>query len=86
MPNSYFFTVAAGLESVCPGQCMYAISRLTRLVDIFFQAFNIKALLPGQEYSGPTKDQSNKCVCSTVVYNLVSACGLCQGNSFVSYV
>ncbi|KAF9507632.1 hypothetical protein BS47DRAFT_1351409 [Hydnum rufescens UP504] len=42
---------------------------------------------PGNQYSGPTTDPStqNACICSTVMYELVSACGACQGASWVRW-
>ena len=37
-------------------------------------------------YSGPLAGEDNLCVCNTVVYSLVSACGACQGaTSWVGY-
>ncbi|KAF8514083.1 hypothetical protein BU17DRAFT_94770 [Hysterangium stoloniferum] len=36
-------------------------------------------------YSGPSADKSNKCICSTVVYCLISACALCQEKNFTTW-
>ncbi|KAH7098574.1 hypothetical protein BKA62DRAFT_712749 [Auriculariales sp. MPI-PUGE-AT-0066] len=44
--------------------------------------FNIDSLQPGKHYIGPATTQlSSPCVCSSVEYALVSACGMCQGES-----
>ncbi|KAH7929703.1 hypothetical protein BV22DRAFT_1029106 [Leucogyrophana mollusca] len=45
----------------------------------------IPALGTGNVYLGPTATQSQPCECNTVVYSLMSACGACQGASFVSW-
>jgi len=37
------------------------------------------------KYSGPPSGQSNLCQCNTVVYSLISACGGCQGSSWISW-
>ena len=48
--------------------------------------FNIASLPEGSLYRGPDAGQSNLCVCNTVVYSLVSACGACQGaSSWIQY-
>ncbi|KAK0503356.1 hypothetical protein EDD18DRAFT_629736 [Armillaria luteobubalina] len=44
--------------------------------------FTITPLSEGRLYSGPTLEQANACRCSSVFYSLVSACALCQGNSY----
>jgi hypothetical protein len=43
---------------------------------------------PGQSYLGPSFGETalNSCECSTVVYSLKSACGACQGGSWITYV
>lgn len=33
----------------------------------------------GQQYSGPTEPDSNACLCSSVMYSMLSACAICQG-------
>ncbi|KAF8491379.1 hypothetical protein F5888DRAFT_1061729 [Russula emetica] len=43
--------------------------------------FSVPSLIPGDVYSAPSDSKELPCVCSTVVYSLVSACGACQ-NSF----
>jgi len=47
--------------------------------------WNIPPLAPNSQYVGPYQGQSNKCVCSTVVYSLVSACGACQGGGITTW-
>ncbi|KAL4077114.1 hypothetical protein V8B97DRAFT_1391957 [Scleroderma yunnanense] len=47
--------------------------------------FNISALSSGSWYIGPNTTQANSCECNAVVYSLVSACGACQGSTWVSW-
>ncbi|KAF8318563.1 uncharacterized protein EI90DRAFT_3076081 [Cantharellus anzutake] len=46
-------------------------------------------LPPGGEYIGPSLSSSgyfpNACLCSSVVYQLMAACGACQNRSYTSY-
>ncbi|KAI9459401.1 hypothetical protein BJY52DRAFT_366461 [Lactarius psammicola] len=62
--------VSAYLSSVCSGG-----------------SFLIPALLPQHSYTGPTgiSDYGDICKCNTVVYNLMSACDACQGESWIPY-
>ncbi len=49
--------------------------------------FTIPALLPQHSYTGPSgNDNGDLCKCNTVVYNLISACDACQGESWVPCV
>ncbi|KAI9446131.1 hypothetical protein H4582DRAFT_2052239 [Lactarius indigo] len=49
-------------------------------------AFTFYALQPGNYYTGPGgSDNGDPCKCNTVVYNLISACGACQGESWIPY-
>ena len=51
--------------------------------------FFVPTLLPGLSYAGPTAsdaDKGNICKCNTVVYNLISACDACQGESWTPCV
>jgi len=41
--------------------------------------FDIVPLPQGSLYRGPNAGQDNLCVCNSIVYSLVSACGACQG-------
>jgi hypothetical protein len=34
---------------------------------------------PGEAYSGPSESESNPCLCSSVLYSMLSACAICQG-------
>ncbi|TEB26543.1 hypothetical protein FA13DRAFT_1019483 [Coprinellus micaceus] len=44
--------------------------------------FDVAALRDGQHYEGPTLvSNANSCICNTVTYSLMTACGLCQGKS-----
>ncbi|KAF8514459.1 hypothetical protein BU17DRAFT_68391 [Hysterangium stoloniferum] len=46
---------------------------------------NIDPLGTDAFYIGPSADGSNKCICSTVVYSLISACALCQEKGFIKW-
>ncbi|KAI9446132.1 hypothetical protein H4582DRAFT_1903720 [Lactarius indigo] len=48
--------------------------------------FTFPSLQPGNHYTGPSgPDNGDLCKCNTVVYNLVSACGACQGGTQIPY-
>ncbi|KAH9984280.1 hypothetical protein BJV77DRAFT_199950 [Russula vinacea] len=48
--------------------------------------FRIGPLQSGQSYFGPSGvDDSNLCKCSTVGYSLISACGGCQGETWITW-
>ncbi|KAN0114319.1 hypothetical protein V8E52_006815 [Russula decolorans] len=49
-------------------------------------SFTIDALIPGDKYPGPSGIQdSDLCMCNTVAYSLISACGACQGGIWISW-
>jgi len=51
----------------------------------FDVTFTISALPTGSHYEGPsTPSNGNDCICSSVVYSLVSACAICQGGLQIS--
>ncbi|KAH9960178.1 hypothetical protein BC827DRAFT_1209690 [Russula dissimulans] len=45
----------------------------------------IDPLQSGHSYNGPLYGESNSCQCNTVVYSLVSACGACQGSTWITW-
>ncbi|KAF8257088.1 hypothetical protein EI94DRAFT_1836099 [Lactarius quietus] len=48
--------------------------------------FAVPALLPEHSYTGPSGiDDGDLCKCNTVLYNLISACDACQGESWINY-
>ncbi|KAI0302815.1 hypothetical protein B0F90DRAFT_169696 [Multifurca ochricompacta] len=47
--------------------------------------FQIGSLPQGSLYRGPDTEQANLCQCNPVVYSLVSACGACQGSSWIQW-
>ncbi|KAG8951594.1 hypothetical protein FRC04_005881 [Tulasnella sp. 424] len=47
--------------------------------------WNIPALPSGNSYDGPNANQTNLCLCSSVVYTAVSACGSCQGEAWITW-
>ncbi|KAF8557316.1 hypothetical protein OG21DRAFT_1482401 [Imleria badia] len=47
--------------------------------------FTVAALPPNTHYTGPYVDEQNPCQCSTVTYNAISACGLCQNHTIITW-
>ncbi|THU77813.1 hypothetical protein K435DRAFT_973814 [Dendrothele bispora CBS 962.96] len=47
--------------------------------------YNVPSLPEQNHYLGPSIDDSNPCQCNTVVYSLMSACGLCQNRTIASW-
>ncbi|KAF8136781.1 hypothetical protein EV363DRAFT_1320525 [Boletus edulis] len=47
--------------------------------------FSIPALPNGTHYTGPYADEQNPCQCSSVTYNVISACGICQNHTIVNW-
>ncbi|KAF9507618.1 hypothetical protein BS47DRAFT_288287 [Hydnum rufescens UP504] len=49
--------------------------------------WRVNSLPPDYQYIGPTSDNSteNACICTTVVYNLLSACGACQNLTWITW-
>ncbi|KAF9527006.1 hypothetical protein CPB83DRAFT_438003 [Crepidotus variabilis] len=46
---------------------------------------NIDSIPNGTHYIGPNFAQANDCLCSSVTYSLVSACGGCQGRNYANW-
>ncbi|KIK57661.1 hypothetical protein GYMLUDRAFT_45827 [Collybiopsis luxurians FD-317 M1] len=44
--------------------------------------YRIPAINSSESYFGPTPAQNNSCLCSSVEYILLSACGACQGGTY----
>ncbi|KAF8518539.1 hypothetical protein BU17DRAFT_90880 [Hysterangium stoloniferum] len=47
--------------------------------------YEIPAIPKGDLYIGPDVGYSNRCICSSVTYSMVSACGACQGASEIRW-
>ncbi|KAI9571579.1 hypothetical protein HD554DRAFT_1790893 [Boletus coccyginus] len=47
--------------------------------------YTIDPLPTGYHYTGPDANQTNQCQCSSVTYNTISACGLCQNRTIISW-
>ncbi|TFK54799.1 hypothetical protein OE88DRAFT_1653297 [Heliocybe sulcata] len=47
--------------------------------------YNIASLPADHHYIGPTQATANQCQCSTVTYNLMSACGACQNRTIIAW-
>ncbi|KAI9464345.1 hypothetical protein HD554DRAFT_2121705 [Boletus coccyginus] len=47
--------------------------------------FTVDPLPLSTHYTGPYADESNPCQCSSVTYNTMSACGLCQNRTIISW-
>ena len=73
----------------CRPRAMVAVrffAIISNLSPTFQPEFTYDPLPDGYHYIGPTGNQNNKCQCSTVTYNTVSACGLCQNHTIIKYV
>ncbi|SRR6266851_8006859 len=69
---------AIWVVSVCLARTSNAISSRA--------AFTLATLQPGWVYYGPSGiDDADLCKCNTVLYSLLSACGGCQGDSWMTY-
>ncbi|KIK92404.1 hypothetical protein PAXRUDRAFT_147406, partial [Paxillus rubicundulus Ve08.2h10] len=47
--------------------------------------FEVDSLPSGSFYVGPTADEQNACQCSTLTYTTISACALCQNQTYLSW-
>ncbi|TDL21355.1 hypothetical protein BD410DRAFT_301641 [Rickenella mellea] len=47
--------------------------------------FNVPALIDGAHYTGPLTSDANNCLCSSIFYCLMSACGLCQNGPVITW-
>ncbi|KAI9571583.1 hypothetical protein HD554DRAFT_2302235 [Boletus coccyginus] len=47
--------------------------------------FTVAPLPTSAHYAGPHADESNQCQCSSVTYNTISACGLCQDRAIIGW-
>ncbi|KAN0076908.1 hypothetical protein V8E55_010763 [Tylopilus felleus] len=47
--------------------------------------FSVPTLLPNDVYTGPYVSQQNECQCSSIFYNTICACGLCQNHSIIGW-
>ncbi|KAH7889385.1 hypothetical protein F5I97DRAFT_1843920 [Phlebopus sp. FC_14] len=47
--------------------------------------FTVDALPPNTHYVGPDASEQNGCQCSTVTYSMISACGVCQNRTIISW-
>lgn len=73
-------TVASELISLCgtPGiPNFFAQSGISGCL-LIIPAFTLQPLENGDTYPPPTVEDQNPCVCSSVVYALVSVCSACQ--------
>ena len=51
-----------------------------------FAGYDLWALQWEWEYIGPRdKNESNLCLCNTVAYSTLCACGACQDHNWISY-
>ncbi|KAI0256987.1 hypothetical protein BJV78DRAFT_1150859 [Lactifluus subvellereus] len=76
-------TCAQSFNSLSQNPCLVA----AHLVAVCNNGvFAIPALLPQHSYTGPNgPDNGDVCKCNTVLYNLISACDACQGDSWTTY-
>ena len=83
--------VAAYMLSICGNDsksfyCLLCLAFFEHYHLVFFVAFTMWPLQPGGSYFGPSSAQdSNLCKCNSVTYSLLSACGGCQGGTWIPY-
>ncbi|KAH9035488.1 hypothetical protein EDB85DRAFT_1943640 [Lactarius pseudohatsudake] len=97
---SYFLLIGSAYAQVSAPNCTdstfaWSLNSLQQnpcLVTAYLAAvcnngvFAIPALLPQHYYTGPSgADIDDLCKCNTVVYNLISACDVCQGEPWIPY-
>src|SRR5712671_1769312 len=61
---------------------------IPHLVTALLSEFGISPISSPAMYPGPLSDKNTSlplCLCNTVVYSLISACGGCQGTTWISY-
>ncbi|KJA27471.1 hypothetical protein HYPSUDRAFT_937449 [Hypholoma sublateritium FD-334 SS-4] len=75
-----FYSWASNSQNQSP--CQVAASLLTVCNG---SPFPVLPLPANSEYLGPTLQDANPCQCNTVTYSLMSACGACQGQDYVSW-
>lgn len=76
--------VSAYLQGACNGGRMFLSYYTSHLqISNVQPEFSVGALPPDTHYTGPYADESNECQCSSVTYNTVSACGLCQNATII---
>ena len=83
------------LQRTCRRHVMGVVSRFLVLLCPFigepyrlisFAAYDLIPLPSGYHYEGPSGiDNSDLCKCNTVRYSLISACGGCQGERWITY-
>ncbi|KAJ7120499.1 hypothetical protein C8R43DRAFT_83280 [Mycena crocata] len=61
--------------------CLVASS----LLAVCTGSYDVFALPEGWHYNGPSIQDANPCQCNTVVYSLLSECGLCQNRTVVMW-
>lgn len=80
--------VAAYLESACGRRAYSLILHLLSPILIRCPertATQVNAVPVNNQYLGPNSTQQNPCLCSSVTYSLVSACGGCQARNFQNW-
>ena len=78
--GAYLIATCLG-ESRCSPYMNYCSLGFSYLAD-----FTLITLDPDEHYIGPnSQTQSYSCICTTVVYSLLSACDGCQGSSWIGY-
>lgn len=75
-------------QHICKARAMMAVRSFPTMSSLLHGSdvqleFTVPALPPGTHYTGPYADQQNVCQCSSVTYNTVSACGLCQNHTII---
>ena len=77
--------VAAYLQSTCSGGSECSLVYSSTVLSPF-SAFTVDPLPAGYQYAGPyVLGGGDLCKCNTVTYSLLSACGACQEDLWITY-
>ncbi|KAG9318849.1 hypothetical protein JVU11DRAFT_954 [Chiua virens] len=94
LPAGPLAVVAQTTTAVCLSSFNWMDNSKTQnpcLVAAFLQGacnggeFTVDALPLNTHYIGPSAGESNACQCSSVTYNTISACGLCQNRTIIGW-
>lgn len=75
--------VAVELASVCAGHSVFAGFIERHHTNVKNLAYQFAPISLGWHYIGPWVGYDNSCLCSSVLYSLLSACANCQGAQFL---
>jgi len=79
--NQCIFEYQWAFNSLKQTPCLVA----AQLESLCSGSVPVNAIPVGTHYLGPTFAAATSCVCSTVTYSVISACGGCQNRTFTSW-